>query len=104
MLEAIYTIDSSNKDRSKITLMNDTSQRFERENVAVKQSLVTEHDVAEMLNVSVGTVRRWRLFDRGPRFLKIGASVRYRPEDVSDFLESRPTGGGNNTDGAEPRS
>ena len=57
-------------------------------------NLLTEHDVATFYGVSVATVRRWRLFQQGPKYLKIGASVRYRPEDVSAWLESRPTGGG----------
>ena len=27
------------------------------------------------------------------RYLKIGAAVRYKPEDISGWLESRPSGG-----------
>ena len=38
-------------------------------------------------------VRRWRLLNQGPRFLKIGAAVRYRREDVDAWLDSVPTGG-----------
>ena len=30
--------------------------------------------------MSLASVRRWRLLGRGPRFLKMGASVRYQPE------------------------
>lgn len=59
------------------------------------QELFTEHEVAQCLSVSVASVRRWRLFKQGPRFLKIGACVRYRPQDVSAYLESLPTGGSN---------
>ena len=55
--------------------------------------LLNEHAVAEMLGVSVSTVRRWRLVKQGPRFLKVGSSVRYRDEDISAWLASRPTGG-----------
>jgi hypothetical protein len=43
--------------------------------------------------LSVASVRRWRLLRQGPKYLKIGAAVRYKPEDVSTWLESRPTGG-----------
>jgi len=57
--------------------------------------LLNEHEVAEMLDVSVATVRRWRLFKKGPRYLKLGALCKYRIEDVSAWLESRPSGGGN---------
>ena len=56
--------------------------------------LLNEHQVAEMLGVSVSTVRRWRLLKRGPRYLKLGALCKYRVEDISAWLESRPTGGG----------
>ena len=55
--------------------------------------LLNEYEVAEMLDVSISTVRRWRLFKRGPRYLKLGALCRYRLEDISAWLESRPTGG-----------
>ena len=56
--------------------------------------LLNEHQVAEMLGVSLSTVRRWRLLKRGPRYLKLGALCKYRVEDISAWLESRPTGGG----------
>jgi predicted DNA-binding transcriptional regulator AlpA len=55
--------------------------------------LLTEHDVARVTGLSVASVRRWRLFKQGPRYLKLGSAVRYRPEDVRAWLESRPTGG-----------
>jgi predicted DNA-binding transcriptional regulator AlpA len=73
-----------------------TSQTCERESVAKErlQSLVNEFDVARITGMSVATVRRWRLFRQGPKYLKIGAAVRYKPEDISAWLESRPTGGG----------
>jgi hypothetical protein len=56
--------------------------------------LLDEIDVAHHCKVSLSSVRKWRLFNRGPKFLKIGTSVRYRPEDLTAFLDSRPTGGG----------
>ena len=59
------------------------------------ESLINEHDVARITGLSVASVRRWRLLRQGPKYLKIGAAVRYRPEDVSVWLGSRPTGGGN---------
>ena len=56
-------------------------------------TLMTEVDVSRRLRISIATVRRWRLLGGGPTYLKIGASVRYRPEDLSKWVESRPTGG-----------
>ncbi len=55
--------------------------------------LLNEHDVARITGLSVASVRRWRLVRQGPKYLKIGAAVRYKPEDVAAWLESRPTGG-----------
>ncbi len=57
-------------------------------------TLLNEHDVARITGLSVASVRRWRLLRQGPKYLKIGAAVRYKPEDVSAWLESRPSGGG----------
>jgi len=56
--------------------------------------LLNEYQVAEMLGVSVATVRRWRLLKQGPRFRKLGALCKYSAEDVVSWLESRPSGGG----------
>src|SRR4051812_24473811 len=39
--------------------------------------LMKEAPSSEMLTVSVATLRRWRLLNQGPPFLKIGAAVRY---------------------------
>jgi predicted DNA-binding transcriptional regulator AlpA len=56
-------------------------------------TLLNEHDVARITGLSVASVRRWRLLRLGPKYLKIGAAVRYRPEDISSWLASRPSGG-----------
>jgi predicted DNA-binding transcriptional regulator AlpA len=58
-----------------------------------EKPLLDEKQLARTLNISVASARRWRLLNQGPKFLKIGASVRYRPEDVDGWLASRPAGG-----------
>ena len=58
------------------------------------QALMGEFDVVRITGLSVSTIRRYRLLGCGPKFLKIGAAVRYRHEDLAAFLNSRPTGGG----------
>lgn len=60
--------------------------------------LLNEQAVARITGLSLASVRRWRLLRQGPKYLKIGAAVRYKPEDVSKWLESRPTGGGHQTE------
>ena len=60
----------------------------------ILETLLNEYDVARITGLSVASVRRWRLLRQGPKYLKIGAAVRYKPEDISVWLESRPSGGG----------
>jgi predicted DNA-binding transcriptional regulator AlpA len=57
------------------------------------QQLLTERDVARITGLSVATMRRWRLLRQGPTYIKIGAAVRYKPEDVAAWLDSRPIHG-----------
>jgi predicted DNA-binding transcriptional regulator AlpA len=54
--------------------------------------LLNEHQVAKFLQLSVASVRRWGLFRTGPKYLKIGAAVRYRREDVEAWLSSAVQG------------
>ena len=55
--------------------------------------LMTEEEVSKALNVSIAALRRWRLEQRGPVFIKVGSLVRYRPEDLEVWLSTLPTGG-----------
>lgn len=57
------------------------------------EKLLNEHEVARVTGLSVASVRRWRLLRLGPKYIKIGSAVRYKPEDLASWLESRPTGG-----------
>ena len=55
--------------------------------------LLDEKGAAAYLGCSVGLMRKWRLFDSGPAFCKLGRLVRYRQEDLVAFERSRPRGG-----------
>lgn len=46
---------------------------------------LTDIEVATRLGVSRFTLRAWRLKGHGPKFLKMGRAVRYRPEDVDEY-------------------
>lgn len=52
------------------------------------EALLNEHEVANLLNVSIATIRRRRLYRQPPDFVKIGASVRYRREAVQRLIEN----------------
>ncbi len=48
--------------------------------------LVTTAEAAELLKVQMNTLAVWRLHGRGPRFYKLGRSVRYRRSDLAAYL------------------
>ena len=48
--------------------------------------LLTERDVADILRKSLSYVQHLRSDGGGPPYLKIGASVRYRREDIDSWL------------------
>ena len=50
--------------------------------------LLNEHDVARVTGLSVATIRRRRLLKRLPKFIKLGAAVKYRPADVAAWINS----------------
>lgn len=54
--------------------------------------LWTPEQTAEYLHTSPGSLRRMRSRGRGPKYLKAGARVLYRAQDVLDWLQER---GGN---------
>ena len=51
------------------------------------QSLITTDDLAERCGVPVATIYAWNHKGTGPRRIRIGKHVRYRPEDVEAWLE-----------------
>ncbi len=51
-------------------------------------ALVNEAEAAHLLSLSVKTLRRWRWAGKGPRFLKLGAAVRYDQGDLAAFIEA----------------
>lgn len=54
---------------------------------------LTETEVSELTHISLGTLRRWRLENKGPKFHKFGSLVRYGEEDLSRWQNDQPSGG-----------
>jgi predicted DNA-binding transcriptional regulator AlpA len=44
--------------------------------------LIGELEAAEILALSVTTLRKWRWDGSGPRFVKLGKAVRYSKDDL----------------------
>jgi len=55
------------------------------------ESLLNEFDVARITGMSVASVRRWRRLRKGPKYIKIGAAVRYKREDITAWINSCPS-------------
>ena len=66
--------------------MNPRATTTERGPTSETTRALTEREVAELLGLSVATLRAWRHREKGPRFLRLGRSVRYLPADVADFV------------------
>ena len=52
-----------------------------------KQRLRTE-EAAEFLGFSKQTLEIWRCYGKGPRYLKIGRRIFYRPQDLEEFANA----------------
>jgi helix-turn-helix protein len=66
------------------------------------QELLTEQEVARQIKVSLASLRKWRVERRGPQFCKVGALVRYRPEDLEEWMATLPKGGASPTGNHAP--
>jgi excisionase family DNA binding protein len=53
----------------------------------VGERLLSIADVADLLGVSRWTLYGWRCRREGPPGLKIGGRVRYRPDDLEQWIE-----------------
>jgi len=54
---------------------------------------VSEKDLEAITGVRVRTSQKHRLFNRGPRWYKIGGSLRYRLDEVLAWIEGNVAGG-----------
>ena len=48
--------------------------------------LLDQNDLAKYLKKSISWCERARFIGDGPRFIKIGRNVRYRAEDILDWI------------------
>ncbi len=51
------------------------------------RQLLTTSEAAIYLKVSPRTLDNWRSLGTGPHFIKVGALVRYRQEDIEAYLD-----------------
>lgn len=51
--------------------------------------VLTEQEAAPQVGLAVSTLQKLRVNGGGPRFLKLGRSVRYREDDLTEWLTAR---------------
>ena len=56
------------------------------------ETLLTTPEVAARLGVAEITLRKWRIYGTGPRFIRCGANIRYRDADIEIWVSSRTVG------------
>lgn len=50
------------------------------------ERLLTPDEVSRYLGIPPSTLANWRYLRRGPAFLKVGRHVRYRTQDVDEWV------------------
>jgi hypothetical protein len=84
--------------------MNTSSPRAaEGEADTTLETLLNEYEYARIVNRSVASIRRDRVRRVGCPFVKLGALVRYRPDDIRAHIE-RNIHVANPDAGAEPEA
>lgn len=58
-------------------------------NTLSQAPLRDEAFIAQKLECQVKTLQAWRTRGGGPKFVKVGRLVRYRDEDVAEWIASR---------------
>ncbi|MDR0337762.1 MAG: helix-turn-helix domain-containing protein [Planctomycetaceae bacterium] len=60
----------------------------------IPEQLLTRKEVAEILKLSPHTLTLWAMTGKHLPFVKCGRYVRYKPQDVRDYIERNRQGGG----------
>ncbi len=61
--------------------------------VSTLAKFLNENQLAEMLSMSVKTLRKWRLFGQGPPFHRFQSSVRYSATEVQEWIDGNRVAG-----------
>lgn len=54
--------------------------------------MLSEPETAELLGIRLGTLRKWRKSNRGPVHVRFARIIRYRKQDVAQFIENHLAG------------
>ncbi|MFY9836835.1 MAG: helix-turn-helix domain-containing protein [Xanthobacteraceae bacterium] len=55
-------------------------------------TLLTQREAAALLKLSQRTLERWRVAGDGPKFVRLGRSIRYHLTAIETYIASRVVG------------
>lgn len=85
-------------DSTTLTVLADIKAGLERierllcDRAPPPSPMMTEQEVSQMLGVKRQTLGLWRSQGRPPAYVKVGNRVRYKREDVQQFIDNRTQG------------
>jgi predicted DNA-binding transcriptional regulator AlpA len=59
----------------------------------MNERFLNELQVSERTRISLATLRRWRLENRGPKYHKFGSLVRYDEDELNQWAQAQPSCG-----------
>lgn len=65
------------------------TEHLNREGTSQPRYLMNSQQAAQHLGVRNETMATWRHRGTGPNYIKVGSTVRYRKNDLEDFLRQR---------------
>jgi predicted DNA-binding transcriptional regulator AlpA len=68
--------------------------------LSTSSAFLNEKEVSKQLSISLACLRKWRMLNRGPVYKHFGRSVRYPVRELDSWLDSRPSGGGEQSEPA----
>src|SRR5947209_7682966 len=78
------------KELQNSSMLTHNTERVENRGRSEElQPLLTEKEAAMQMRISVAALRKWRQQGRPPTYIRVGARVRYRPEDLDAWLKAQ---------------
>jgi predicted DNA-binding transcriptional regulator AlpA len=59
--------------------------------LTLDEPLVPPEEVAAVLHIEIPTLTAWRNRGQGPRYVRVGKLIFYRPSDIQQWLNTRVT-------------
>lgn len=56
------------------------------------EQLLSTEELADYLGVTVATLYEWRTKGKGPRAVRVGRNLKFRPADVDRWLDQQADG------------